>query len=345
MKLTGKDGVLRIYDGSKIIHNVAPLSHTIDIVTWDGASTWINVTTECSADDTSYANDFLPDNTAMVFIGSTSKFALAQFLKGGGANYAAGSGALKGYYFNGSNFSTALSGLVDGTASGGDCFAADGNISFQIPRDWALGANSYNANLDADKYYIALMTTTSSTTDVDADILAPLGAQYFDTVFSKMDFSGPIGRPLCAEQLVFNRGRADAYMHYVKGPDDVIYQPIGISFGNLMDNTYNKTQLKAALQCGNPNSSYWTSTGTTTKGTTKNDGTNYNPAFIDTSKKTVNIQTFWEAGGYGIGDAYYECYFDLSETEESESGEEVVRNILGGCYGVIETIYGLGVRY
>jgi hypothetical protein len=345
MKLTGKDGILRIYDSSKILHGAAPLTgFTVDIVTFDGTSAWANITSSVQTDDASAASNVLPTNAAHVYIGSTSKFALVDFIKGIGSDYAVGSGALIGKYFNGTNFNTSLTGLLDGTLSGGNCFAKDGEIAFEIPRNWALGANAYNANLDADKYYIDLMTTASSSVDFDADVLCPADAQYIDMQFAAMDFNGPIGRPLTEEQLVLNRGRMSSTGHYVKGSDDSIYQPMPISFSCLIDDTYVRDYIEKALACDNPVVSTWGATGITSKGTTKNDGSNFNPVFIDTSKKTVNIQMLW-SNSAAIGMAYYETYFPPETLTIQEGADGITLNAVGGCYGVIERISGFGVRY
>lgn len=346
MKLTGKEGILRIFDSAAVLHGAAPLDgNTVDIVTFDGGSTWANITSDVETDDAAAADNVLPDNTAMVFIGSTSKFAMVQFLKGIGSDYAVGSGALLAYYYDGSDFASTLSGTSDGTASGGDCFAADGYISFQIPTDWATGANSYNANLDSDKYYIALMTTTSSSTDFDADVLCPCDAQYFEVKFASMDFNGPLGRPLTQEELVLNRGKVDAYAHYIEGSDDVIYQPLAVSFSCILDDTYNREYVKKALICDNPNTGTWTSAGTTSKGTTQNDGSNNNPAFVDSSKKTINLQMKWAGNTYNVGLAYYEVYFAPEEITWSESEDGLILTASGGVFGVIEDIFDFGVRY
>ncbi len=343
MKLTGKEGELRIYDSSAIAHGTAPLNGlTMDVVTFDGGSTWANKTTECATDDTNYANDFLADADDVVYVGSTSRFAMVRFLKGGGANYAAGGGALIALYWNGSSFEALT--VVDGTAVSGNCFAQDGYITFSPPRDWALGANGHNSALDADKYYVAFMLTSASNPDADADILAPVDGQYFTVKFAAMDFAGPFGRPRPEEQLVLNRGRVDAYAHYVKGPDDVLYQPVPVSFSCLLDDTYNKDMILEALECDNPNTLTWTGTGVSSKGDTKNDGTNSNPTFVDTDKKAVNLQILW-SGSSLIGMAYYECFFPRAEIQISEAEDGVKLSANGGCYGAIERIYGFGNRY
>jgi len=344
MILTGKDGVLRIYDSALVIHGAAPLdSITIDVVKYDGSS-WSNITSDVEADDANVESNFIADNDDVIYVGSTSKFAMIKFLKGNGSDYAAGSGALIATYYNGSDFNTAVPGKSDGTASGGDCFAQDGNISFQIPRDWATGANSFNANLDSDKYYIALKATTSPTTDPDADVLAPVDGQYFEVKFSAMDFDGPIGRPLAGEILILNRAKMDSAAHYLKGPDDVIYRPLPLSLSCLIDDTYNHDNVFLALECGNVNYGTWNASGTSTKGDTQNDGSNDNPAFADSNKKAVNVQILW-TGDNPLGYAYYECYFPPPESDITEGEEGITLAARAGVYGVIERIYGFGNRY
>jgi hypothetical protein len=345
-KFTGKDGKLRIYDRSAILHGQAPLDNlTVDIVKFDGITTYTNITSDVEADDAAFASAFLTDLDDAVFIGSTSMFAMLQFLKDAGANYAAGSGALEAYYFNGTDFSTALTGVVDGTASGGDCFAQDGYIGFKIPDDWAIGANALLAALDADKYYVKLMPTTSPTTDPDADVLCPVDGQYFEVAFAGMDFSAPLGRPKTEEILVLNRGRADANAHYVEGSDDRIFDPLELGFSCLMDDAVNKDDVLIALECGDPDSSRWTATGVSSKGTTKNDGSNLNPAFKDSTKKAVNIQMLFEGLSKNQGWAYYEVFFPKENQTTSEAEDGVTLNCKGGAYGVIERIHGFGNRY
>jgi hypothetical protein len=346
MKLTGKEGVLRIFDGSKNLHGAAPRDDaTVDMVTFDGVATWANITSDCETDDGNSADNFLTDDNDVVYIGSTIMFALIRFLKDVGANYAVASGALKMYYFNGTDFNSQPSNVVDGTASGGDCFAQDGYIEFDIPRDWAIGANAFNANLDSDKYYVALMTTTSPSTDPDADVLCPADGQYFEIAFAAMDFSGPMGRAMTEEMLVLNRQRMDSYAHYIEGPDEAIYAPLDVSFSCLIDDAVNRERVMLALECGNCNDgARWTTTGTTTKAQTKNDGTNANPAFRDTGKKAVNIQILW-TGTNPLGFAYYECFAPRESQSISEAEDGVTLSCTLACYGVIEKVYGLANRY
>jgi hypothetical protein len=346
MKLTGKDGVLRIFDSSQILHGAGIYAGvTIDVVKFDGVSTWANITSDVEADDVNIASDFLTDNNDKVYIGSTSKFALVRFLKGGGADYAVGSGVLLAKYFDGSDFASALEGVSDGGASGGDCFAQDGYIGFKIPADWATGANAFNANLDSDKYYIELGTTTSPSTDPDADILAPVEGQYFEVAFAAMDLSGPMGRAKTEELLVLDRMRAGSRMHYIAGADDLIYEPLPLTFACLLDDVYNQAALIAALTCGNPGSTYWDAAGVTAKGTTKNDGSNANPAFADATKKAVSVQILFAGDTTSQGWAYYETFFAEEQQQISESEDGVSLACNGGVFGVVERMHGFGIRY
>jgi len=346
MKFTGRDGVLRIYDSTILLHGAGIYSGlTIDAVKFDGVATWTNITTDVETDDANFASAFLVENTGKVYVGSTQKFAMLRFLKGDGVNYAVGSGALIVKYYNGTDFSTAVSGAIDGTASGGDCFAADGYIGFQIPPDWAIGANSFNASLDADKYYVELAVTTSPSTDPDADLLCPVDGQYFEVAFAAMDFSGPLGRPKTEETLVLDRKKISARMHYIAGPQDKIYAPLEISFSALIDDTYNKDDIEQALQCGNPGSTFWTATGVTAKGTTKNDGSNANPAFKDSTKKAVNVQIRFAGVARNEGRAFYEVFFPPGEQLYTEGEDGVSLACKGGVFGLIERLHDFGVRY
>lgn len=106
---------------------------------------------------------------------------------------------------------------------------------------------------------------------------------YVEVPFASMDFSCAIGRQSTEEQLVLNRGILDGFAHYIEGTDAPIYEPIPLAFSCLIDETYNGPHLLEALQCGNvgtiANFSSWPDYGTSTKGTTKNDGVLFNPRF------------------------------------------------------------------
>lgn len=348
MKLTGRNGILRIYESTAVPHGLSPYDSIVpDVVKFDGSSTWANITTDVQADDTNIASAFIGDDNDQVYLGSTIRFAKIKFLKGGGTNYAVGSGAIIAKYWDGNSWES-LEGVLDGSAFGGDAFAQDGYVSFHIPHDWALGANAHNAALDADKYYIQIMVTTAPSTDPDADILCPCDDQYYEIPFANMDFSGPIGRVKSDEILVLNRAKMDLYAHYIEGSDDRLFEAMPLSFSCLLDDIYNRDNLEDALFCDNPGTTYWIATGTSTKGSSKNDGVNYNPQFIDTTKKTVNVHMLWEAhrtGGIDVGYAFYEVLFDRKDITFKEDDNGVTMTCNGICFGDIEEVHDFGNRY
>lgn len=341
MIFTGRKGKLRITDGTFNTADGAEANMNCEVYDASGP-TFTDKTSEAYSDDASSTGTFFVDTGDKVYIGQKTTFACIKFLSGEGA-LAVGAGALTVKYYNGSSFIT-ISKVNDGTASGGNTFAQDGYIDFEVPGDWAKQGDD---DLDSDKYYIELSTENVPGTAPDADILAPGSGYYFDVSFSMMDFNGPIGRGMTEEMLILDRGTMDSKGHYIEGDDSPVYEPLDISWSCTLDDTYNKEDIEAALTCGNPGTTEWGSTGTTTKGDSKNDGTNYNPTFDDSSKKTVDIQIKFEnsSGSYIQGFAYYETYFPQEGVQISESADGVTLSATGAVYGVVERIGGLGKRY
>lgn len=335
MKLTGRDGALRIYDSSEIVRS--------GLKVWDYDVTgpsWNDITSDVEADDASHAA-FCVDAGDYLYIGDTLPFARIRVKFGEGNAASADTGALIAEYYDGDSWETFT--VIDGTASGGNCLQQDGYVDYQIPRDWA--ANAVNGTT---KYWVRWHPTSDPATAPDADILAAVDGQYYEIPFAGMDFAGPIGRPRPEEILVLDRDRVDSNAHYIEGPDDPMFDPLEIAWSCLIDSTHRKRPADA-LQCANPNDgANWTSTGTSTKGDTKNDGTNANPAFSDASKKTVNVQILFtspRSGGYDWGIAYYEVYFPQNEQSQAESPDGIKLSCKGGCYGVIEEINAFANRY
>lgn len=341
MKLTGRNGVLRLYSSYPMHKGTSNLN----IVEYTAGPTWTNKTTELANDDSTYET-ILEDNTEALYVGSdeSNKFCMLRFKIVGGNNFGVGTGAMKIYYYDGTDFSNEVDDIVDATEVAGDCFGQEGYFSFKIPRDWSLGANAFNAALDSDKYYIKIMTTTSASTAPDADIVRPDIHQYIEIPFTNMDFSGPLGRALTEEIPIWNRGKVDAYGHYIEGIDDKIYDPIPISFSCSIDSVYNNASIMLALEGGDADLGLWTGTPTTTKGSTKNDGTNYNPSFVDTSKICIGVQILFSGAIYSIGFAFYEVYFPPDAQKISEGDDAITLSCEGGVYGIIERIYQFGMR-
>ena len=343
MKFTGRNGELRIYDGSEIVAGGAQANMSVFVYVSIG-STFTDKTTEAYADDISYTGTFWVNTGDKVYVGRTVPFARIKFLQGGGVLGIA-AGALTIKYYNGSSW-VAITDKNDGTASGGHTFAQDGYIDFKVPSNWALRGD---ASLSATHYYIELTSAALPSTEPSADILAPVDGQYQVVGFANMDFNGPIGRPRQEEVLVLDRDTMSSTAHYVQGSDEKIYEPLPVTFSCILDDTVNQDYVFDALACGNPGAGSWTATGVTTKGDTKNDASNYNPAFADaTNKKAVDIIIQWDTdrtsstpNGLGL----YEVYFPLEEQSIVESADGITLNCNGAIYGVIETAHELADRY
>jgi len=338
-KLTARLGELRIYDSSDIAARGSASNMDLQVFDASGDS-YTDKTSEGYASGANQVGTVLVEEDDAVFLGCIARFARIKFVKGASGAYAVGAGAIAVTYWDGSNW-TALT-VVDGTAVGGHTLKADGVIYFSIPADWTEGGN---ASLDANKFYVRIKCAAVPGTPPNPDQLAPVDGQFYSIPFVKMDFNGPLGRPKTDEILVMNRGRMDAFAHYMEGGDDKRYAPLAATFSADIDDTHNNTVLFDALACGTPGSTYWTEAGVTSKGTTKNDGTNFNPAFVDANKKTVIVQALWSGANGKIGFAYYETYFPQDELKLAESDEGLALSAAGAVFGVIERISEFGVKF
>lgn len=345
MKLNGMHGVLRISDHA-LWHHVDVGLYTFDTWKLDASGpTWTDVYTALKYFDASGATLF-EDSGDSLLIGMSAPFSQVFLKKQAAGNFAVGAGAVKIGYYNGVDFTAEPPSVTDDTAISGNTFANNGQVFFDIPIDWVTGANAFYSVLDSDKYYIRIRTTNVPTTPLDADQFVRTDGRFYDVPFAAMDFSGPLQRPLTEESLVLNRNKMGSLAHYIEDADNSIHDPLELSFTCFMDSAI-QDQVVQALTCGDPNITGWTGTGVSTKGFSKNDGLNYNPAFADSGKKTVNVQILWDmgAGGYPFGAAFYEVYFPPEQISISEGDEGIVLSATGGVYGVIERIFGFGNRW
>ena len=68
MKFTGKNGKLRIFDSSAILHGQDPLdNHTVDMVKYNGAA-WSNITSDVEVDDANTETAFIADDDDAIYI-------------------------------------------------------------------------------------------------------------------------------------------------------------------------------------------------------------------------------------------------------------------------------------
>lgn len=116
---------------------------------------------------------------------------------------------------------------------------------------------------------------------------------YLKVHFANMDFSGPMGRPKLEEILVLDRGIVNDYGHYINGTDQVIFDPLPLTFscmlesktavdtesGIFRDIIYQALICRDALNLNSDNT--WVNGwGGSTKGSTQNLSGTDNPKFV-----------------------------------------------------------------
>jgi len=116
-------------------------------------------------------------------------------------------------------------------------------------------------------------------------------AGYVEVHFRNLDFSGPIGRTKLEETLVLDNGNLNDFAHYINGSDMVLYDPMPVSFSCFIESVtgvepgagFNaRNTIEEALTCRfaeDAHLGHWTGWGASTKGTTKNNGVDFNPLF------------------------------------------------------------------
>jgi hypothetical protein len=195
------------------------------IVKFDGSSQWLDLSTELrsqqdndspdhfsvvhysgsaysdithetyrdeGSDAINFAENVCADDNDAIFIGSDWRFST---LSVDVAEAAAGTGVIRIYYFDGTDFSNTATLIDDGSASGGDTFAQDGTIVFDVPADWSIGASDVDSSLDYRKYYIKIMAESSATVTTDPDIDKIIPLETFDDVLEDDDDILYVGLP------------------------------------------------------------------------------------------------------------------------------------------------------
>lgn len=338
----GRGGVLRIYESTEVFPALADASVFTEV---GGVAT--DDSTDARADDAALTV-FWGGAGASLFMGRTTPF--ARFKVDLDVLASADTGALVAKYYNGSTMAALT--VTDGTAVSGNTMRQDGYIYFDAPGDWVIGADAFQAGLNADEYYISLEPTVIPATAPEADVIWPVDGLYYEVPFVQMDLNAPEGRPRPEEVLELNREVIDTYAHYTVQTEAPITEAVEISFSAKLDSTYNKTALSEALNCGNPGvAATWNATGVSTKTDTKVLDIDGNlittPAFVDASKKTVAILIVWNAGSATtkIGRAWHEVYFNPEGQTLGESGEGVTISCVGQCFGAIDDIQQFGYKY
>jgi hypothetical protein len=341
-------GTLRIYDSKEVLSDA--VTGTVDIDEYDDSGPTL---TDETADAASAAGSTFTfwdavDAADGLMISSTRPFARITFDL---TQMAVAAGALLATYWNGSSWASLT--VTDGTAVSGNTMAQDGDIYFDIPGDWAIGATLAGVTPPATSYSLMLKATAAPSTVPIAEQGYPIDSQYFEVPFINMDFKCPEGRPRPEETLELNRENIDSDMHYTVQSERAITEGLAVSFTAKLDDTTNRQALRDALEVGTPGSTYWTAAGTSTKTDTSYidvDGNSTStPAFDDTSKKTCCIQVLWDAPSgtatSRIGRSCNEVYFDPSQIEIAEAEDGVTLTCNGMSYGAIDEITQFAYKY
>jgi len=159
---------------------------------------------------------------------------------------------------------------------------------------------------------------------------------YLECDFDLGDFSGPMGAPKTEEILVLDRNQTSADMHYIEGGDDTLMAPVPITFSAFI---VDKTQSIYLIDWidvmnGGLSAAINSNTIVTTQEDTQRDGSNNNPAFVDSGKLLCNIEYKLDGGTDRVWH-YNEIWLPSDQQQMSEAEDGVTIALNGQCYGTI----------
>lgn len=154
---------------------------------------------------------------------------------------------------------------------------------------------------------------------------------YLELKFDDGNFTFPLGQAKTEEELILQRNTMSSDAHYIEGGDDVVMEPLPLTFSFFLEDTTITTYLLAWLEMGGTVNG---NTVVTTKEDTKRDGSNNNPAFADATKDTWNVEYFLD-GSTDICWHFNEVYFAVNKQNVSESEEGVTVTLEGMWYGTV----------
>lgn len=171
---------------------------------------------------------------------------------------------------------------------------------------------------------------------------------FFRVAFAQMDLNAPMGRPRPDQLPITDRGVVNQYAHYIQGSDDIIMQPVNVTFTANLDTEVNRNDLIKAMS--NPlRASPWTvgsSTWVNTNGTTQI----YNgcgslvstPLPDDPLHDRVNLAIIWRElcsfGTVDTGFIWKETWFQPNQINIRETETAVQIAATGFCYGPVSQI-------
>ena len=164
---------------------------------------------------------------------------------------------------------------------------------------------------------------------------------------------GPVDRPRPAENIVLDRGRGTADAHYTQGPDDVIYQPLPLTFNfRLANSEPNFLKLLQVIRApgGTAQKTIGGWAWTTTKGTSQlrnavpagtgaGQELHTTPGFTDPEKWCCDVEVLWEDpdNQNDRGVRWQEVHFP-PDRQVTEGDADVMVDMAGEVYGAITLI-------
>ncbi len=160
---------------------------------------------------------------------------------------------------------------------------------------------------------------------------------HHEVLFTNANLSGPIARGKTTERLILDRGTVDANAHYVQSNDDVFMAPLRVTFSCILEDLGHSATLESLLR---GNATVDAVAITSTSGDTQNVAGINNPAFEDSTKRTLNLEVLFDAssGGVDFGYKWAEVYFPPEQQTLADGADGAILNIVGDCYGTITKI-------
>ena len=157
----------------------------------------------------------------------------------------------------------------------------------------------------------------------------------YQVKFIQADPQIPSGRPRPEQRLVLDRNRASSNIRYTRGPDDVIFDPIEITFTAKLDERINRNNLWQALTAGTVGIHNWI----TTKGTSQVESVTLPGFDKDTNVKTVNVELLYTGATTNWGRRMKEVYFDPAKIMFGAADQDgIVISASGRVYGTITSM-------
>lgn len=161
-----RDAVIELENFVKI-----PKLSDMDIEWEDTSLASLNdITLESRLIDSIETGTIMDDVLDFIYIGANERFSkILVNLK----DIAVSAGALTVENFNGSSF-VEIEDISDDTLDSGNTFSENGEITFTIPDNWKIGADSFKSGLNTNLFYLRISFENTPTTAPDINQLTPV---------------------------------------------------------------------------------------------------------------------------------------------------------------------------